>query len=129
VWGRALVCAVLCAALGAGRPAAAQRGAYRFEIVNATDSTITIPTDSAKWVRPGAHGIAVDPSDHDAMIARFQVLRVDSGMATALITGQTTRVTTDHVALIERPAVPWFKQGVFWIGAALGALIGVVSTR
>jgi len=115
-------------ALGASR-AVAQRGAYRFEIETATDSTITIPTDSAKWVRPGAHGIAVDPSDHDAMIARFQVLRVDSGMATALITGQTTRVTTDHVALIERPAVPWFKQGVFWIGAALGALIGVVSTR
>ncbi|HEX6807859.1 MAG TPA: hypothetical protein VF118_07710 [Gemmatimonadaceae bacterium] len=115
-------------ALGSSR-AAAQRGAYRFEILNSTDSTITIPTDSAKWVKRGARGIAVDPSDHDAMVARFEVVRVDSGKATAMITGQTTRVTTDHVALIERPAVPWFKQGVFWIGAALGALIGVVSTR
>lgn len=122
------MCALLCAALGAGR-AAAQRGAYRFEIVTATDSTIVIPTDSAKWVKRGARGIAVDPNDHDAMVARFQVVRVDSGKATAMITGQTTRVTTDHVALIERPAVPWFKQGVFWIGAALGAVIGVVSTR
>jgi len=115
-------------ALGASR-AVAQRGAYRFEIETATDSTITIPTDSAKWVKRGARGIAVDPTDHDAMVARFQVVRVDSGKATAIITGQTTRVTTDHVALIERPSVPWFKQGAFWIGAALGALIGVVSTR
>jgi len=89
-------------ALGAGR-GVAQRGAYRFEIETATDSTITIPTDSAKWVKRGARGIAVDPTDHDAMVARFQVVRVDSGKATAIITGQTTRVTTDHVALIERP--------------------------
>ena len=80
-------------------------------------------------MKRGARGIAVDPTDHDAMVARFQVVRVDSGKATAIITGQTTRVTTDHVALIERPTVPWFKQGAFWIGAALGALVGVVSTR
>lgn len=126
---RALSIALLAAALGIARPAQAQRGAYRFEIVTATDSTITIPTDSAGWVKRGTRGIAVDPRDHDSMVARFQVVRVDSGEATALITGQTTRVTTDHVALIERPVVPWYKQGVFWIGAALGGLIGVVATR
>lgn len=126
---RALSIALLAAALGIARPAQAQRGAYRFEIVTATDSTITIPTDSAGWVKRGTRGIAVDPRDHDSMVARFQVVRVDSGQATALITGQTTRVTTDHVALIERPVVPWYKQGVFWIGAALGGLIGVVATR
>lgn len=126
---RALTIALLAAALGIARPAQAQRGAYRFEIVTATDSTITIPTDSAGWVKRGTRGIAVDPRDHDSMVARFQVVRVDSGQATALITGQTTRVTTDHVALIERPVVPWYKQGVFWIGAALGGLIGVVATR
>ena len=126
---RALSIALLAAALGIARPAQAQRGAYRFEIVTATDSTITIPTDSAGWVKRGTRGIAVDPRDHDSMVARFQVVRVASGQAPALITGQTTRVTTDHVALIERPVVPWYKQGVFWIGAALGGLIGVVATR
>ena len=126
---RALAIALCTVSLGMVRPAAAQRGAYRFEIVNATDSTITIPTDSAGWVKRGTRGIAVDPRDHDSMVARFQVVRVDSGQATALITGQTTRVTTDHVALIERPTVPWYKQGLFWIGAVVGGLIGVVATR
>ena len=126
---RALAVALAVSALGAVRPAAAQSGAYRFEIVDATDSTITIPTERASWVKQGTRGIAVDPRDHDAMVARFQVVKVDSGEATALITGQTTRVTTDHVALIERPHVPWFKQGVFWIGAALGAAIGVFASR
>ena len=126
---RPLAIALCTVSLGMVRPAAAQRAAYRFEIVNATDSTITIPTDSAGWVRRGTRGIAVDPRDHDSMVARFQVVRVDSGQATALITGQTTRVTTDHVALIERPTVPWYKQGLFWIGAVVGGLIGVVATR
>jgi hypothetical protein len=126
---RAVVIAAAVVALGLGRPAAAQSGAFRFDIVNATDSTITIPTDHNSWVKRGTRGIAVDPRDHDAMVARFQVVRVDSGQATALITGQTTRVTTDHVAVIEQPRVPWFKRGIFWIGAAVGAAIGVVASR
>jgi hypothetical protein len=126
---RAILVTLTIAALGLAPTAAAQSGAFRFEIVNATDSTITIPTDKISWVKRGTRGIAVDPRDHDAMVARFQVVRVDSGQATALITGQTTRVTTDHVAVIERPHVPWFKQGVFWIGAALGAVIGVAASR
>ncbi|HKV50955.1 MAG TPA: hypothetical protein VJO52_07105 [Gemmatimonadaceae bacterium] len=126
---RAILVTLAIVALGVGRPAAAQSGAFRFEIVNATDSTITIPTDKMSWVKRGTRGIAVDPRDHDAMVARFQIVRVDSGQATALITGQTTRVTTDHVAVIERPHVPWYKQGVFWIGAVVGAAIGVVASR
>lgn len=126
---RAIIAALAIVALGLAPSAAAQSGAYRFEIVNATDSTITIPTDRMPWVKRGTRGIAVDPRDHDAMVARFQVVRVDSGQATALITGQTTRVTTDHVAVIERPHVPWYKQGVFWIGAVVGAAIGVVASR
>jgi hypothetical protein len=126
---RAILATLAIATLGFGSPAAAQSGAYRFEIVNATDSTITIPTDGLGWVKRGTRGIAVDPRDHDAMVARFQVVRVDSGQATALITGQTTRVTTDHVAVIERPHVPWYKQGIFWIGAVVGAAVGVVASR
>jgi hypothetical protein len=126
---RALVLGLVIAALGSGSPAAAQSGAFRFEILTATDSTITIPTDQMSWVKRGTRGIAVDPREHDAMVARFQVVRVDSGQATALITGQTTRVTTDHVAVIDRPHVPWYKQGVFWIGAVVGAAVGVVASR
>ncbi|MGH7649890.1 MAG: hypothetical protein ACREND_17395 [Gemmatimonadaceae bacterium] len=126
---RVVIIAAAVVALGAARPAAAQSGAFRFDIVNATDSTITIPTERVSWVKAGTRGIAVDPRDHDAMVARFQVVRVDGGEATALITGQTTRVTTDHVAVIERPHVPWFKRGIFWIGAAVGAAIGVVASR
>ena len=127
---RALSIALLAAALGIARPAQAQRGAYRFEIVTATDSTITIPTDSAGWVKRGTRGIAVDPRDHDSMVARFQVVRVDSGQATALITGQTTHLTMDHVALVTRPATPWFKQRNFWVGTVLGGVLGaVIATR
>jgi hypothetical protein len=122
---------VVCAVALAGAPGAvrAQRGSYRFEIVQASDSTITFVTDREHWVHPGSRGIAVDPRDHDAMIARFRVVRVDSGQAMALITGQTTRVTTDHVALVARPSMPWYRQAVFWIGAALGAAIGVAASR
>lgn len=126
---RAILLALAIVALGSGHSAAAQSGAYRFEIVNATDSTITIPTEHMSWVKRGTLGIAVDPRDHDAMVARFQIVRVDSGQATALITGQTTRVTTDHVAVIDRPHVPWFKRGIFWVGAVVGAAIGVVASR
>ena len=122
---------VTCATAIAAAPGAAvaQSGAYRFEITHATDSTITFSIEHETWVRNGSRGLAVDPAEHDAMVARFRVVRVDSGDATALITGQTTRVTTDHVALITRPPVPWYRKATFWIGAALGAMVGVVASR
>ena len=99
--------------------------AVRFQISAVGDSTFTFQVGKASWVRTGAHGIAIDPRRRDALVAKFEVLRVDRGAATALITGETMRVTLDHFAVLEEPKTPWFAQRPFWLGAALGALVGV----
>jgi hypothetical protein len=116
-----LVCACACAP-----PLAAQADAYRFEITSAGDSLFSFPTREQQWIRVGLRGIAVDPTRHDALVARFEIVRVDHGWATALITGQTTHVTSEHVALLQRPPTPWWKQRTFWLGTLLGAAIGAV---
>jgi hypothetical protein len=107
----------------------AQQGAYRFNIASAGDSTFSFPLSRNDWVKKGMHGITVDPARHDALIARFVVTRVGGDSAVALVTGQTTRVTTDLVALLERPQKPWYLRPTFWLGGVLGAIIGVVSSR
>lgn len=104
---------------------AAQESAYRFEIASVGDSTFSFSISSSnRWVRRGLRGIAVDPRRRDALVARFEVMRVGRGEAVALITGQTTRLTTDHAVLLERPRPPWYRQRSFWIGTVLGAAIG-----
>lgn len=116
--------------LAAGvRPTAAQQGAYRFAIASAGDSTFTISTARDDWVKRGMEGIVVDPSRHDALIARYVVTRVAGDSAVALVTGQTMRLTTDLVALLERPSRPWYLRATFWIGGVLGAVVGVVASR
>ena len=109
--------------------ARAQEGAYRFSIARAGDSTFTFPVARNDWVKKGMRGIAVDPTRRDALVARFRVTRVDRDSAVALITGQTTRVTSDFVALLERPSRPWYLRASFWIGGVLGAIVGVVASR
>jgi hypothetical protein len=121
----ALIAFLLCLA-APGRPALAQESAYRFEITSAGDSTFTFAVDRHAWVRGGLSGIAVDPMRRDMLVARFRVIRVTKDSATALITGQTTRITPEHVALIDRPGTPWYRQRAFWLGAVLGAVIGAV---
>lgn len=108
---------------------AAQESAYRFRIARSGDSTFTLSVARDDWVHPGMTGIAVDPAHRDALVARFRIMRVERDSAVALITGQTTRVTTDHVALLERPRTPWYRQATFWLGGVLGALVGVVVSR
>ncbi len=102
---------------------------FRFEITAAGDSTFSISTGKeSSWLRAGQHGIAVDPRRRDALVARFQILSVADGAATALIVGQTAPVTADHVALVVRPAersAPFYKQKGFWIGITTGAAIGM----
>lgn len=120
--------AILLSASGA-RALRAQQGAYRFGIVNAGDSTFTFPLSRNDWVKRGMRGIAVDPARHDALIARFVVMRVARDSAVALVTGQTTRVTGDFVALLERPSRPWYLRPTFWLGGVFGAIIGVVASR
>ena len=129
-----VTCIAAVAALAiAGAPvrARAQETAYRFEIASVGDSTVTLSTEKHEWVRAGQKGIAVDPMRHDALVARFVIMTVDPEhkRALAIVTGQTTRLTTDHVALIDRPAKKWYAQPTLWIGAAVGAVIGAVAAH
>lgn len=109
-------------------PAAAQAHARRFMVDSVGDSTFVFHVGANDgWVRAGASGVAVDPRRRDALVARFRVLRVDDRVATALVTGQTTFLTTDHVALLEEPPRKFFRQGVFWAGAFLGGVLGAIA--
>ncbi|HEU4640950.1 MAG TPA: hypothetical protein VFS44_00755 [Gemmatimonadaceae bacterium] len=123
------IVAALLLALAGARPARAQESAYRFEIAKVGDSTFTFtcPAATHGWVKPGMVGIAVDPERRDALVARFRILRVRDGNATALVTGATTRVSDRHVALLERPAPPFYRRGSFWLGTVLGAAVGALA--
>lgn len=124
-----LAAALVSAAMALVAPAGAQESAVRFEISAVADSTFEFPAGRWVWVAPGLRGIAVDPRRRDALVARFRVLRVTDGVATALITGETTRLTTLHVALLEEPRARFYTRSLFWAGAAMGAVIGFVAGR
>ena len=111
--------------VGAGKAEAQQRG-IRFEITQVGDTTIRFPRGNASWVKPKMTGIAVDPRRRDILVARFTVVRVDSGLVTAAITGMTTRVATEHVALMAEPPKPWYKGVAFWGGTVFGFVIGAL---
>lgn len=115
--------------LGAAPQARAQASATRFEIVEVGDTTFTLRLGGhGDWVRDGQLGIVVDPRRRDVLIARFRVTRVRGDLATALITGQTTVVDTEHAALLTRPERPWYRKRTFWVGLLLGGAIGVVAS-
>lgn len=105
---------------------AQEQAAFRFEIEVTSDSTFTFTAGRNGWVKRGLRGIAVDPRRRDALVARFEVMSVEQGKASALVTGQTTGLETDHVALLQRPGIPWYQRSVFWAGTAIGAIIGAV---
>jgi hypothetical protein len=126
---RSVVASALLGAALAGmhNEAPAQETSARFEIASAGDSTFTLVVGRHPWVRPGLYGIVVDPRQRDILIARFQVIAADSANAMGLISGMTTRVTTEHVALLDRPpppAPPWYKRRSFWLGVLFGAAAG-----
>jgi len=106
------------------RPADAQLRVARFQVTAVGDTTLDFSAREATWVRRGRQGTAVDPRKRDELVARFTVLYVRNGVATALVTGQTTAVSIEHVALIPEPNRRWFKQRAFWTGVFLGAAIG-----
>lgn len=110
------------ATLGAQSPAARERA--RFEITSVGDSTFTFPVGPRTWVSSKDHGDAIDPRNRNRLVARFQVLGVAGGVATALITGETTRLSTQHVALIDEPRRAFYKRGTFWSGVLAGAAAG-----
>jgi len=121
---------VLALLVGATPPATAQIGGVRFEITQVADTMIFFPRGTARWVRPGQVGIAVDPRRRDALVAQFRVVRVDSGLASAVITGSTTRPLTEHIAILQPPTRAWFRTPLFWgslvLGFALGAMTGAL---
>ena len=125
---RATFSALALFALAAIAPVAAhgQETAVRFAVTQVGDTTFTFRLGDQTWVRQGLRGIVVDPRQQDVLVARFRVTRVANGQASAVITGQTTNVSTSHSVLLEIPATPWYKQRFFWLGTAAGAVIGFV---
>ena len=97
----------------------------RFTIVAVTDSTVTLIAPRERWMRRGAYGIAVDPRQRDALVGRLRVLSRAGDSTIALVTGQTTRMSTDYVAIFRRPATPTIRQRVFWGGLFTGLAAGV----
>lgn len=114
-----------CLSLGV-RPLQAQFRGVRFEVTSVGDTTITFHSGDMRWVRGGERGIAVDPRRHDALVARLRVVRVEKGTATAMVTGQTTALSTDHIVIMEEPKRPWYKARSFWGGLVAGATLGAV---
>jgi hypothetical protein len=121
--GRWLLLFVLV--LGPRRADAQFRG-VRFEITQVGDTTFRFPRGTAGWVRVGTTGFTVDPRRRDALVARFRIARIDTGLVTAVITGQTTRVATEHIAVLTEPPKPWWKGITFWAGTDFGAVIGAL---
>ena len=121
-----LICSLALLGTVGSTSASAQETSARFEIVAVGDTTFTFRPGSG-WVKRGLRGIAVDPRRRDVMVARFHVASVQDGVATAVITGQTTNITTDYVALMIPPERPWYTRTTFWIGAVVGAIVGAVA--
>ena len=119
---------VVGALLGvAPRSAGAQQITARFEIASVGDSTFTFAIGPQKWVAQRTRGIVVDPAARDALVARFRILSVADGVVTALVTGQTTDVTTQHFVVMTPPGPPrWYKRPEFWRGTALGGAVGLL---
>ncbi|HKG94354.1 MAG TPA: hypothetical protein VKA84_20750 [Gemmatimonadaceae bacterium] len=118
--------AAALALVAPGRASGQSISARRFEIVAVGDTTFDFAVRDQRWVKPRARGIAVDPRQRDALIAQFEVLSVRDGVATAVVTGATTRVTLDHVAQLEPPRQRWWRNGGTWAGLGLGLVAGVL---
>ena len=116
--------AALAALVGVPGLAEAQDRAVRFELARVGDTTFVVRTGAARWIHPGQTGVAVDPGKRDELVARFRVLSVTPGQAEVLITGQTTRLTIDHVAVLMEPRPPWYRTRHFWFGLVGGLLVG-----
>ncbi len=127
---------LLVLVLTGAQNANAQFTGVRFEITQVGDSTFRFPRGTARWVREcstptsrcpaGSEGIAVDPRRHDVLVARFRVARIDSGLVTAVVTGQTTRVATEHIAVMSEPPKPWWRGIAFWGGTVFGMVLGAL---
>lgn len=125
-WSWYRVLGLILVLMLSGVPAEAQFRGVRFEITQVGDTTFRFPRGTAGWVKVGTTGITVDPRRRDALVARFRVARIDTGLVTAIITGQTTRVATEHIAVLSEPPKPWWKGITFWAGTVFGVVIGAL---
>lgn len=104
------------------------RDAARFTISAATDSSVTFRAAEVRWLRFGMRGYVVDPMQRDALIARVTVQHIDSVSVIATIAGGVSPVALSHVVLFERPAIAWWRDKRFWLGAGAGAVTGIIAT-
>lgn len=103
----------------------AQDRDIRFEITAVGDTTVTFNAGRVTWVVRSPKAIVVDPRRRDALVARLKVLSISAnGDAIAVVTGQTGRITTEHIVLVTEPPQHWYKNAVLWMGAALGLVAG-----
>jgi len=103
----------------------AQDRAVRFAITAVGDTTVTFEAGKMTWVVRTKQAIVVDPRRQDAMVARLKVLSVTStGEATAMVTAQVGRITTEHVIIGTEPPVRWYRSTLLWMGTALGLAAG-----
>lgn len=123
--GLALGVALLLGAVPAASRVEAQDRSVRFDITAVGDTTVTFRAGRLTWVVQSPRTLVVDPRRRDALVARIKVLSVSSaGEAIAVITGQTARVTTDHVVVAFEPPRRWYRNTALWFGAAFGLIVG-----
>jgi hypothetical protein len=114
---------------GAATRLEAQVAYTRFDITWVGDTTFSFATTGFRWVKASQTGLVVDPAHGDELIAKFRVIRSRKGTATALVTGQTARLTTSYVALLNQSRPIFLTRAWFWLGVALGGAIGYLVHR
>ena len=102
------------------------RDAARFSIDSTSDTTVVFRGLEADWLRTGMRGHAVDPLQHDALIARLTIMSVDTNRVVAVITGKVSQVSTTNVVLLVRPQKSWQRDHRFWFGAIGGVVVGAI---
>ena len=103
----------------------AQDRDVRFAITHVSDTTVTFQAGKMTWVVRSPRAIVVDPRRRDALVAQLKVLSIGAnGEATALVTAQAGRVTTDHIVIGTEPRSRWYKSPLMWMGTAFGLVVG-----
>jgi len=115
--------AVLTVALPRGTRA--QDRDVRFAITHVSDTTVTFQAGKMTWIVRSPRAIVVDPRRRDALVAQLKVLSIGAnGEATALVTAQAGRITTEHVVIGTEPRSRWYKSPLMWMGTAFGLIVG-----
>ena len=118
-----LLTAVFMVALPRG--VRAQDRDVRFSITHVGDTTVTFQAGKMTWIVRSPRAIVVDPRRRDALVAQLKVLSVGAnGEATALVTAQAGRITTEHIVIGTEPRSKWYKSPLMWMGTAFGLIVG-----